>query len=131
MKTLTDYTQEKQTQLLADNGAFFAFSKEQFLESKVDGVKYVSIYGGLISPKENADKLVSGLDQINREGMAQDIKENGIPAIIQRELANHEAQITCDISDTLGAVLGYGITREQVEVEYKIYFKRCIADDCF
>ena len=131
MNYLSDYTSEKQTQLWNDNGAFFAFSKKQLNEEKKEGVVYVSLGMGLIAPKENASKVIEGLESINTEGIKQDISENGIKAIIHRELANYEAQITGDISDTVQALEDYGITREQVSAEYPAYFQFCIDNDYF
>ncbi|MGR5097050.1 DUF7659 family protein, partial [Vibrio maritimus] len=46
MKYLSDYTQEKQTALFNETGAFFAFSNQQFDEAKKDGVKYCRITMG-------------------------------------------------------------------------------------
>jgi hypothetical protein len=131
MNYLSDYTSAKQTQLWNDNGAFFAFSKKQLDEEKKEGVVYVSLGMGLIAPKENALKVIEGLESINTEGIKQDISENGIKAIIHRELANYEAQITGDISDTVQALEDYGITREQVSAEYPDYFQFCIDNDYF
>jgi hypothetical protein len=131
MNYLSDYTSAKQTQLWNDNGAFFAFSKKQLDEEKKEGVVYVSLGMGLIAPKENALKVIEGLESINTEGIKQDISENGIKAIIHRELANYEAQITGDISDTVQALEDYGITREQVSAEYPAYFQFCIDNDYF
>ena len=131
MNYLSDYTSAKQTQLWNDNGAFFAFSKKQLDEEKQEGVVYVSLGMGLIAPKENASKVIEGLESINTEGIKQDITENGIKAIIHRELANYEAQITCSISDTVEALEDYGITREQVREEYNAYFQHCIDNDYF
>ena len=55
----------------------------------------------------------------------------GKKELIQYELGNHEAQITGDISDTVDALEGYGITREEVQAEYKEYFQKCIDNDWF
>ena len=131
MKTLHDYTSEKQTELLETNGAFFAFSQSQLNERKVDGVTYVSMGSGLILPKDNAEKVLKGFALINDAGIAQDIAENGIKSIIHRELANYEAQITGDITDTFEALEDYGITREQVSLEYKSFYQHCIDNDYF
>lgn len=54
--------QDKISQVLSQNGAFFAFSDKQFNEQKQEGIKYVSMGAGLICPKENADKLNKELD---------------------------------------------------------------------
>ena len=131
MKYLSDYTNVKQTKLWNDNGAFFAFGDKQLDEQKQEGVSYVSLGMGLIAPKENASKIIEGLESIHMEGIQQDISDNGIKAIIHRELANHEAQITNDISDTVEALEFYGITREQVSEEYPSYFKHCVDNDYF
>tara|TARA_B110000967_G_C18470985_1_gene357360 strand:- start:28 stop:423 length:396 start_codon:yes stop_codon:yes gene_type:complete len=131
MNYLSDYTSAKQTQLWNDNGAFFAFGQQQLDEKKQKGVVYVSMGSGLISPKENASKILKGLESIHMEGIKQDIKENGIKAIIHRELANYEAQITGSISDTVEALEDYGITRLQVREEYNAYFQHCIDNDYF
>jgi|TARA_B110001469_G_C9382021_1_gene197975 hypothetical protein len=131
MNYLSDYTSAKQTQLLNDNGAFFAFSQKQLDEEKKEGVVYMSIAPGLIVPKINASKILKGFEAINTDGVKQDISENGIKAIIHRELANYEAQITGDISDTVQALEDYGITREQVSTEYPAYFQYCIDNDYF
>ena len=131
MKSLTDYTSDKLSKLWDDNGAFFAFSDEQLDESKQEGVAYVSLGMGLIAPKENASKVIEGLDTIHTEGIKQDISENGIKPIIHRELGNYETQISGDISDTVAALEDYGITREQVSAEYPAYFKHCVDNDYF
>jgi len=131
MNYLSDYTSENQTKLLNDNGAFFAFGEKQLDEQTQEGVSYVSLGMGLIAPKENASKILKGLESIIAEGIQQDISDNGIKAIIHRELANYEAQITNDISTTLEALEDYGITRAQVSEEYPTYFQHCIDNDYF
>ena len=131
MKYLSDYTNVKQTKLWNDNGAFFAFGDKQLDEQKQEGVSYVSLGMGLIAPKENASNIIEGLKSVYTEGIKQDISDNGIKAIIHRELANYEAQITNDISTTLEALEDYGITRAQVSEEYPAYFQNCIDNDYF
>ena len=131
MKYLSDYTNVKQTKLWNDNGAFFAFGDKQLDEQKQEGVSYVSLGMGLIAPKENASNIIEGLKSVYTEGIKQDISDNGIKAIIHRELANYEAQITNDISTTLEALEDYGITRAQVAAEYGAYFQHCVDNDYF
>ncbi|OEF77678.1 hypothetical protein OA5_16955, partial [Vibrio cyclitrophicus 1F111] len=97
MKYLSHYIQDKQTQAFNDAGAFFAFSNQQFDEAKKEGVKYASLGMGLICPVDNAKQLMTRLDSIAQEGIAEDIKENGKKAIIRRELFNHECFYTNDI----------------------------------
>ena len=119
MKFLQDYIDEAQSKTLDDNGAFFAFGKEQFNEAKKEGIKYAYVGYGLLCPMDNVEKLMEDLEKIAEEGIKQDIKENRIEAIIERELDNHEVQITRDISDTVSALDGYGVTEEQIRAVYK------------
>lgn len=131
MKHLTDYTQEAQTKLFDECGAFFAFGSEQFKEKRVEGVSYYDMGAGLICPKENAEKLTKGLDSIQAAGVKKDIKENGITKIIWREFANYECQIVYDYTDAKDALIDYGITEEQIEAEFKKYMSHCIEHDLF
>ncbi|PMG96815.1 MULTISPECIES: DUF7659 family protein [Vibrio] len=114
MKYLSHYIQDKQTQAFNDAGAFFAFSNQQFDEAKKDSVKYASLGMGLICPVDNAKQLMTRLDSIAQEGIAEDIKENGKKAIIRRELFNHECFYTNDICDCVEKLEGYGITYDEI-----------------
>jgi hypothetical protein len=114
MKYLSDYIQDAQTKLFNETGAFFAFSNKQFNEQKQEGKTYVNCGAGMLCPKENVQSLIDGLDEIAKNGIAQDIKENGKTAIIRRELYNHEAFYTYDIDSTVAALDGYGFTREEI-----------------
>jgi hypothetical protein len=131
MKHLSDYTNQKQTELFSKTGTFFAFSKKQYEEEAVDGVKYASLGSGFIVPKDNIDALLTGLESIHTDGIDQDIAENGIKEIIWRELANHEAQITCSIDDTVEALGDYPITREDVQAQWKGYWNNCVEHNYF
>jgi len=115
MKNLNNYTEEATTQLLKENGAFFAFSDRQFDEQQQEGVKYISIYGGLICPKDNADNVINGLKNITKRGIALDIAENGKEAIIKRELDNHEIYYTDDISPVVNYLKDYGFTENEIK----------------
>ena len=117
--------------LFNDYGGFFAFSNSQFDEKKEEGVKYARLYGGLIAPSKNVKKIMSELNKVTKEGIKQDIKENGIKKIIHRELANFECQIVGDITDAYDILKDYGITKEQVLKEYKIFYQKCIKNDWF
>ena len=131
MKYLSEYTEEPTANALNKHGGFFAFSNKQFDEAKKDGIKYVSLGSGLIAPKKNAKQLLIDIDKAYTEGIKQDIKENGIKAIIWRELANHEAQITGDISSTVFALSEYPITREDINKHWDAYYQKCIDNDWF
>lgn len=120
MKYLQDYINEKQSQAFKEAGAFFAFGKAQFDEQKVEGVRYTEIYGGLICPVDKANDLLEKLHTIHEEGIAEDIKENGIENIIKRELNNHEAYYTGDIESTVDALTMYpNATRENIARIFK------------
>ena len=58
MKTLNDYTDKAISAVLEKHGAFFAFSKTQFEEKQVEGVKYVTDVSGMVCPKENYNQLI-------------------------------------------------------------------------
>jgi hypothetical protein len=131
MKTLSSYTEARTTELLNTCGAFFAFGQKQMDEQKVEGITYISMGGGLVVPVIYAVQFSRGFKLIVSESIAQDIAENGKPAIIRRELANHEAQITSDISDTVEALEGYGITEEEVQAQWGAFFQDCIDNDYF
>jgi hypothetical protein len=123
MKYLTNYIEEAQTKAFNEAGAFFAFSDKQFNEAKVEGVKYLSLGAGLICPGNKAKQLIATLDKVHAEGIKQDLAENGKAGVIHRELGNHEYSITYSIEDTARALEGYGITREEIQAEGKVYLK--------
>ncbi|NOQ30201.1 MAG: hypothetical protein GQ570_03665 [Helicobacteraceae bacterium] len=114
MNYLTHYVQAKQTALFIKTRAFFAFSNEQLHAREEEGVEYVSMGAGMVCPKSNAKELYEGLKLITVEGIKEDIAENGIDAIIERELSNHEAYYVGNIEDTVEALEDYGVTPEQV-----------------
>lgn len=131
MKYLSHYMESAQTDALSKAGAFFAFSNEQFYEKRDGLLKYKSLGAGLICPADNVDTLIDNLDNISKAAIKQDLQENGKKAIIHRELGNHESQITMDISDTVAALDGYGITQEEIQAEFKAYYQICIDNDYF
>ncbi len=114
MKYLQDYKESKQTELFNQTNSFFAFSTEQFNKGKKEGVKYVNIGAGLICDKRYVDKLINGLDTIEKEAMKQDLTDNGKEGVIKRELANHEAYYTYDLEDTFAAIKCYEITIKEI-----------------
>ena len=130
MKYLSSYTEAATTELFNTTNAFFAFSTEQFTGQRSD-CKYYSLGGGLYCPQEATPDLLEGLATTRAEGIAADIAENGILAIIHRELGNYEAQITGDISEAVSALSDYGITESQVQKEYPAFFETCVNNDWF
>jgi len=123
MKYLSHYIEAKQTELFDKTGAFFAFSQAQFEEKIKEGIKYVSMGSGLICPKDKADELNEGLSRIAKEGMQEDLAENGRVGIIHRELGNHEYCITHDPTDTIEKLAPYGIIAEEIRAEAPKYLR--------
>ena len=118
MRYLSHYTEAKQTELFEKMGAFFAFSNSQFNAKRKEGVEYVSITSGLIVPKANAAELVAGLKDITKQGIAQDLAENGREGVIKRELNNHECFYTGSIEDCVEALEQYGIGADEIKAVY-------------
>lgn len=129
MKYLSHYTEKAQTDAFNKFGAFFAFSNKQFDEAKQYGVKYSSMGAGLIVPVYNVANLMHALDSIQQAGMNADIAENGIKAIIHRELENYECQITGDYSDVIDTLAPYGITSDQIRLEWGAFFDYCVHNN--
>jgi len=127
MKYLSHYLEAAQTAAFKKHGAFFAFSNKQFDEKKKAGVTYVRMGAGLLCPKDNAAKLDAKLDAVYKEGVAADVAENGIDAIISRELANHECYYSGDWTDAAEALDAYGVTEEQLRAAWVPYTERCAA----
>lgn len=123
MKYLSYYTQQPQTALFDELGAFVDFSNEQFDAAKKKGIEYVSLGMGMIVPKNNAKKLIERLEEIQKEGIKQDIAENGKEAIIRRELFNHEFFYTGDICDCVEKLEDYGYSYDDIYQVYSHIYK--------
>lgn len=115
MKYLTDYTEKKLSELFKEYGAFFAFSDKQYDEKAVKGVAYVSLYGGLICPREHAKILIKKIHECHIEDVKTDLEENGKETIIKRELYNHEAFCVYSIVDTVECLKSYDITVDEIQ----------------
>ena len=118
MKYLSDYINDKQAAAFDELGAFFAFSDQQFNEAKKEGVEYCSMGAGLICPVGNSKQLFNRLNEICKEGIAQDIADNGIKAIIRRELFNHECFYTEEIDACVEALDGYNVSYDDIYQEF-------------
>lgn len=115
MKYLSHYTEQAQSKAFEKAWAFFCFGQAQFDEKKVEGIKYVDLWAWLICPKENVITLVDELKQATQNGIKQDIAENGLNAIIRRELNNYECYYTCDPTEAINALVGsYPVTADDV-----------------
>lgn len=123
--------QDRQTEIFDKYGVFFAFSQRQYNEKAVQGVDYTSLGAGMVAPKKNATDIINALESVHNDHVKADLAEHGKKAIIHRELANYEAQITYEIDDTVDALECYGITRDEIQKEFKSYMDYCIEHDLF
>ena len=131
MKYLMDYTQDLQTKVFNEFGAFFAYSQKQFDEQARPSVEYVNLSSGFIAPKEGHKELLVRLKYIQKEGIRQDKSDHSQSFIIKRELANHEYQFTLDLTDTLDALQGYDFDKKSVIKASKEYLNYCVEHDTF
>ena len=122
---------EEQTKLFASSGAFFAFSSEQWEKANDSNLNYKSLGGGLYCPEQNADKLTQQLKDLQASKIKWELDNNTLKDIIWYELANHETQITGDITDAYEVLIQYGISKEDVIKEHKDYYQHCIDNDYF
>ena len=114
------------------HGGFFALTNNQYEELAVGGVEYVHLVGGLVVPRANAKELIKDIEKGADDAIEEDLKNNGEDKIIWRELANHEAQLTMSIDDTMRALAGYGIKREKVQRMYEgEYLDYCVDNNYF
>ena len=119
MKYLSELMEDKQTLLFNKTKTFFAFSNEQLEEGKkkhnIKNTKLVSMGGGMICPKENAETLSQGLKKIYNDSILEDIQLHTINRIVLRELANYECFYTGDISDCVENLRDYpGISKKLI-----------------
>ena len=121
----------EQTKILDDNGAFFAFSSEQWAIASDASKKYTSLGGGLYCPENNALVLTKQLNNSYALKIKWELENNALKDIIWYELANHECQITGDTSDALEALKDYDITNATVKYEYAKYYQHCVDNDYF
>lgn len=124
MKYLSDYAQDGVSAVMDKYGAFFAFGRDQFEAKRVEGVVYAGTPSGMIAPKENMAALLAEMQAIYESARQQDIDENGIDAIIRRELSNYECYYTGDIDDAVDALESYGVDREQIAA---VFARECAA----
>ncbi|QDP68049.1 MAG: hypothetical protein GOVbin3264_30 [Prokaryotic dsDNA virus sp.] len=119
MKYLSDYMEEKQTELFKKTGTIFAFSQKQFEEQRKNNVTYVNLGQGMLTEKPNVEEVINELDKIYKDCIKQDIEENGKEKIILRELENHEAFYVSNTEDTERKLEDYEcISKEDIKRVY-------------
>ena len=120
MKYLSDYMEEKQTALFNKTGTIFAFSQKQFDEQAIKGKQYSRIGQGMLTQKGNEMKVIETLEKIYQQAIIQDLKENGIKGVIQRELENYEVYYTNDLEPAMEALKDYPeITQKDIIKVYQ------------
>ena len=120
MKYLSDYMEAKQTALFNRTGTIFAFSDKQFDEQAIKGKEYSRIGQGMLTQKGNEMKVIKTLEKIYQQAIVQDIKENGIKGVIQRELENYEVYYTNDLEPAMEALKDYPeITQKDIIKVYQ------------
>lgn len=117
---MSKWIQDELTKLHNRLGVFFAFGEKQFNEQRVEGVEYVTVMQiGDCVPKQHVKEFVSEMLRLQKEDRERRLAEEGLDAIIESELCNHEAFYTGEIEDTLEALAGYNVTAEQVWAVYR------------
>lgn len=126
MKYLSAYTEAPLSALFSELGVFFAFSKEQFNAKKVEGVEYNALSGGAIVPVGKVEEFLRRVDEIHEQGIKEDLAENTLEGVIERELINHEAYYTGSTEETQDALADYrkhfeGSDEEWEALIYRVY----------
>lgn len=104
----------------AKYGAFFAFSQKQFDEQQKEGTTYVDMgLGGLICPKENAQKMMSDLSEFSIKERDRELKERGREGTILYHLWNYECGYSGDLTQAIETLEAYGIPEEEVREVFR------------
>lgn len=117
--------------LLIANGAFFAFTEQQYNDEALPGVEYKRLCAGMFCPSDNVKTVMNGLDSLSNEKPRWELANNSIKTIIWDSLANYECQISGDYSDAIEALKMYGITETDIKKEWPGYYQNCIDNDYF
>jgi len=139
MESLARYIEKDISDLMDKVGAFYAFSKKQFDESKVEGVKYINDNTGLFIPKDNCLIFFNEYSQIVDNGAKNHLAKYGADAIIRYQYFNHEQQLSyCqDVKNTstyesLSPYFGMkGFELENIERVFKKCYQEAIEHDYF
>lgn len=118
---LTTKHDEQLSSIYAELGIFYAFSKAQFDEKKVEGVTYLRGASGMLIPKGNEDQYTSKMKE-HFSNVKSDFQNTiDVNDYIKYELANHEAYYTGDWIDVLPMVQDYypTVTEEDIYSVYK------------
>ena len=117
--------------LLTANGAFFAFTEQQYNDEALPGVEYKRLYAGMLCPSDNVKSVMDGLDNLSDEKIQYELANNILKDIIWDSLANYECQISGDYSDAIEALKPYDISEDDIKTEWPAYYQNCINNDYF
>ena len=116
------------TEVFNKYGTFFAFSDAQFKEQREEGVEYVSLGSGMITPKATAGEMLKDMDKAIDNAIAKDKELNSKEAIILRELLNYECFYTGSPRDAIEALKDYDYTKEEVLEVFRANFNRVVEE---
>jgi len=124
MKYLSEIIEDKQSALFKKYDVFFAFSNDQLEEGlkktrRTKEEMTTTLGMGMIIPKEHVTAFMDEHTTIIDKGIAEDIAQEGIEAVVRRELYNHEAFYTGDISSTVDSLDSYPVDATYVHEVYK------------
>lgn len=126
MRNLSEIIMKDLEALYEKYGVFFAFNTKQFEEKKKPNTDYAIVISGMICPRENVSIVIESIDRITKKGVEIDIAENGIDAIILRELYNRESFYTGCMMEAYESLNVYNVTKEQV---YTIFLENLGLND--
>lgn len=134
---MTTILDAQMTALYKRLGAFYAFSRSQLNEKRIEGVKYVSLFGGLICPKDNVDELMKQSEIYINEEAKREYEEKGVDRIISHAYFNYETQITGDTTDAEESLEIYVelypdvFTPEKIRGGFAAAHKQAVENDWF
>ncbi len=107
MKHLQHYIDKARTRAIQRAKAFYSYTDEHFNKTKEPNVQYSNLPDNLVCPEDTAPRLEANLAEITINAIGQDIEENGMEAIVRRELKKGReiALINLEL---------YPITREEI-----------------
>ena len=111
------------TEVFNKYGTFFAFSDKQLKEQRKEGVTYVSVGSGMITPKETAREMLEALDKAIDKGIEKDKELNSKKQIILRELINYECFYVCSPAEAIENLKPYNYTESEIIEVYNNHFK--------
>ena len=116
MTKLTFNMQERMTEVFNKYGVFFAFSDEQFLRQRVEGVEYTTFGAGSVVPVKNYDAFMEEFNQLDDEHTKFNLENFTKEELILDELRNHECFYTWEIDEVVELMESkYNFTLQDVQ----------------